>query len=281
PLPSHRRERAVDLAGLSHRNGLKLEPQRAGRVLPHLQPPCRSREEGDAGDLGGDLLEYPQLPLGEIAGHDRQPCDVPPGLYEVGDDSGRDGINNDGRDDRDRRCRLSRGVDRWITGGDDDVHSQADKLGRETGQPVQLSLRPSGLDGELLALHATQLAQTLSEGLKQGAVRDGRAGRQVADTNRPRGLPGGRQRCIEQRNSDEGNERRDHPHHNLQSAEHHAACAERELFRGLNVPRQATCLPNYNSATGYADLHTTANTASGRSISQWTRSPLYARRTLH
>src|SRR6266496_5861306 len=51
------------------------------------------------------------------------------------------------------------------------------------------------------------------------------------------------QGCSEQQNSDEGSERRDHPHHNLQSAVHHrSSCAE------VNCPAVKYSAPSHLSA---------------------------------
>jgi len=57
-----------------------------------------------------NLLEHLQ-PLDEqVIDEERQSCDVSAGTGETGDQSQADEVSPRGRDDRDRRCRLPRGV---------------------------------------------------------------------------------------------------------------------------------------------------------------------------
>jgi len=48
----------------------------------------------------------------------------------------------------------------WIAG------AEADQLGGEIAKPVVLSLRPSGLNGDLLPFDMAQLSQVVSEGVE-------------------------------------------------------------------------------------------------------------------
>src|SRR6266508_5511112 len=63
------------------------------------------------------------------------------------------------------------------------------KLGGERRQPLVLSLRPSVLDGDVLAFYIAQLAQPLPEGCEVGRAIGGRGAQEEAD-------PGDLRRCL-------------------------------------------------------------------------------------
>jgi hypothetical protein len=65
---------------------------------------------------------------------------------------------------------VLRSLDRWRRPHHDDVDVQPDELSREGGEAMRLAPRPSLLDGDVLSLCVTQVAQALPECL--GQVRD-------------------------------------------------------------------------------------------------------------
>ena len=72
--------------------------------------------------------------------------------------------------------------DRRIRPRHDDVDLEPDQLGRESGEPLVLSLRPSVLDHDVLALDVAELAQPSPERLDEMLGRHGRGrGHEEAD----------------------------------------------------------------------------------------------------
>src|SRR4030095_427417 len=62
-----------------------------------------------------------------------------------------------------------------------DIHVETDQLGGEGGQPLILAFAIAVLDGDVLALHIAELAQSSAERLIAGDVRGGHAGRENSD----------------------------------------------------------------------------------------------------
>jgi hypothetical protein len=87
-------------------------------------------------------------------------------VRKAGDEPAPYGIGNERHDDRDRPSRLLGGLGTWPTPHDDDVHLRTDQVGRKGGEPIIFALGPSGLDGDVLTVHISQLAQALAEGLE-------------------------------------------------------------------------------------------------------------------
>src|SRR5262249_10853376 len=119
--------------------------------------------------------------------HDRQARDVPTRARKAGDESASYGIENGRHDDRDRRGRLLDGLGRRPTHRHDDGRLHPDQIGREGRVSIIISLRPSWLDLDVLAVHITELAQTQTEGFESPQpYRVGRrARRQIAYPGNP------------------------------------------------------------------------------------------------
>src|SRR5215831_20860088 len=76
-----------------------------------------------------------------------------------------DRIARPGHDDRNRRGCLLGGKCRWRPEAHDHVHLEPRKFDREIRPPLEASLRPTGVEGEILTLHVAQFAKPLPQWL--------------------------------------------------------------------------------------------------------------------
>jgi hypothetical protein len=86
----------------------------------------------------------------------------------------------------------------------DEVDLEPNELLREIGEPLELSLRPSGLDGDVLPHHPAQLAKPVAERCEEVLIRRSGAGRQPADAPDPARLRlRGRRSCDDRPRRDD------------------------------------------------------------------------------
>jgi hypothetical protein len=93
------------------------------------------------------------------------PVMFPPGRARLATIPNLNRIANPKHDDGGRRSGLLGGKDRRRSDRYDDVNLETDQLGRHVRKPVQLPLRPSVLNGDVLVLNPTELAQPSLERL--------------------------------------------------------------------------------------------------------------------
>ena len=95
--------------------------------------------------------------------HLRETRDVAPGPRETFNVATPDRVTVNGEHDGDVARRALGGTRFRCRGRKDHVHAEADKLGREARQTVELPIRKAILDVEILALDPAQIAQPLLE----------------------------------------------------------------------------------------------------------------------
>src|SRR5689334_10912884 len=162
-MPGYRRESAVKFRRVTRLHRLELYPKRLRRHrgLSQLWLVAwvpRIPEGGHAGNLRNDLLQHLQLLWYERGSCARYPRDVSLRSRQTRDEFRRDGIDNNGHNDRNRRCCVLGCPDRWRSDGNNDVHFQMDELGHEAREPVVPRLRKSVLDDKVLTLDPPELA---------------------------------------------------------------------------------------------------------------------------
>ncbi len=124
----------------------------------------RIGQHRDAGHPGGNLLEEFQAFAYEVGTDQGQPRDVPAGSRQAGDEARPHRIPGFRHDDGNGRGRLHGRPGRWHAGcRHDDVNRDPDQLNRERGQLVELALRITACQDEVLPLHIAQLAEPLEE----------------------------------------------------------------------------------------------------------------------
>jgi hypothetical protein len=97
-----------------------------------------------------------------------KPGGVPSRSGEARDKGERYRIGDDRHHDRDRDRRLL-GSQGGLAGRDDDVHLEADQLGREVWEPIASSLGKPVLDTDVTTFDITELAEALLKGFDKGS----------------------------------------------------------------------------------------------------------------
>src|SRR5262249_29602923 len=98
-----------------------------------------------------------------------QPCDVPARARQGRDEPEPNRIVTTGNhDDGDRLGGVLGCCGCWQRLRYDDVHLEPDQLCREVGQPVELTLRISIVDDNILTLNPPALTQPLPERVEEG-----------------------------------------------------------------------------------------------------------------
>jgi hypothetical protein len=128
---------------------------RGRRGIPEHADPLRVRQ-GFVQDL--------QLLDGEFSEQHRQPGDIPAGPREARHIAKADGAGRLGEDNGNGLGRLSGRYDLGRCRHEDHIYPHADELGREIERLVR-SLRPSVLDGDVLALDVAEVTQAASQRL--------------------------------------------------------------------------------------------------------------------
>jgi hypothetical protein len=169
-LSGHRGKSALEFTGLPDFQSLQCETECWRRVLEffrgeHIGAVARIVEHRNPGGLRDHCLQELQPLTAELGTVARQAGDVRRRSREVRDESGADRIRHTGEDDRDRSRRLLGRHSCRRAGGDDHAWSQSDQLRCELEQALWPSTRESVLDGDVLTLDVTKLAQPLPEGV--------------------------------------------------------------------------------------------------------------------
>jgi len=85
---------------------------------------------------------------------------------QTADEPGADRIADRQEDDGDRLSHLLSRL-RGLGGGcNEEVHRDPDKFGRQIGKAIHLEVRPTILNGDVLAVDVTEIAQPLEECLR-------------------------------------------------------------------------------------------------------------------
>ena len=85
---------------------------------------------------------------------------------EAGDEPVRHWITDIRHDNRHRARRLLSGEGRSRAHGHDEVHLQTDQFRGKVGEPLVLSLGPSGLKSDTLTFHISELTQRLPQDIE-------------------------------------------------------------------------------------------------------------------
>src|SRR5262249_35444622 len=85
------------------------------------------------------------------------------GLRQARDEAARNRIRDESKHHRDRRNPALRRPGAVHGRDDDHVHVERDQFGEEFGEAVQLSVGPSVLDGDALALDVPPLTPSMGE----------------------------------------------------------------------------------------------------------------------
>src|SRR6266567_5507907 len=153
----------------------------------------RVPEEGHARQVRYGFFQDLQPFRGQTGAKLGGPRDVATRLCEARDEPGGQGIACAHHDNGDgRRCSLG-SERRWRALGHDDVDFEPDELGRKRRPPLASPLGPSKLEGDVLALRVTEVAQSFSQWLP------GQVGEKAYPRDRRRWLlrPGGERRGEE------------------------------------------------------------------------------------
>jgi hypothetical protein len=123
----------------------------------------------------------------------------PPRPRQAGDESCPNRISGACHHDRERARGVLGCTGRCGSYGHKHVDVEPDQLGRQVGEPFILSLCPTVLDDEVLALDIAEVAQPLPEGIDRGiTIRAGKARTEPPDpVHFPRRLCDSDQRCHE------------------------------------------------------------------------------------
>src|SRR5262249_8767401 len=142
----------------------------------------RVRKDRYTPDLRDGILEQRQV-LGEdlrveAIGH---PGDIPAGARDARDEPEADRIRQAHSHDRDRGRGFLRCQGRRRRGRGDDVHLQPYELGGQRRESLEVPIRPSILDHDVLTLDPPEVAQPLSERVDGRRVWSPWAGREISD----------------------------------------------------------------------------------------------------
>ena len=169
PVARNGREGGVDLAFGAGVRDMKLQPERARRLLHLLDFGRRSGivrvdQTGDRGRLRHQLAQQSQPLRDQLRGQSGDAGDVAARPVEAGDEAELDRIAAGLEHDRNRRGRrLGREAGSGAAGGGDHGNRPADQFGGQRRQPIVLALRPAVFDRDVLALGIAGFAQAFAE----------------------------------------------------------------------------------------------------------------------
>src|SRR6476659_4633514 len=148
-----------------------------------VKPPI-SADSAASGDPTGPrhgFLEQFQPLADKVVKGDGKPCDVTAWPRQVGDEALCYRITSSSEDDGDSRRRLLGGYGgECASSGQDDMDLEHNQFGRESGEPLGVTLCPALIDRHVLALGVTCFAQSLTE-RGQRHLRVARADTEVAN----------------------------------------------------------------------------------------------------
>ena len=173
-LAGHAGKCLVDLGGRACLESAHGKVQPAGGFLGLLVLQClvailRIVEDRDAGECRNKFLEQLESFARQVGGNAGQAGRLAAGSGDAGDQTVEwiAGRNDDGNGGA---CFLGR-LQALIAGDEQQVHVEAEQLARERGKTIEITPRPPGLNGDVLALDIAQLAQPLPEHVKEKLVR--------------------------------------------------------------------------------------------------------------
>jgi hypothetical protein len=111
-------------------------------------------DNSDTAESGNNFLKKLEPLRSDLREEEGRPREVAARASEIGNEADR--IASDRHNDGYRRGRLLRRTARRCAFRDDDVHLEADQVGREDREPVVVPVRISVLDGDVLALDIPQ-----------------------------------------------------------------------------------------------------------------------------
>src|SRR5713101_6786037 len=113
------------------------------------------------------IVSQLQLFTAQLDSTPRQPRDVPTRARETSDEPSPNGIGDVQHDDGCTRGGILSSQGRCCTGRDNDINLEPHQLGYKIRKPLQLPLRPSEFNGDVLPLHPAAFAESLREGLER------------------------------------------------------------------------------------------------------------------
>src|SRR5262249_40206126 len=120
----------------------------------------RIQQHANDSNVRKQLVQQPQALSCQFDCVEDHPCNVATGLIEAWNQSCFDRIHASHEDNRDRRgCRLSTLPHSGIA--DDRGYLASDEIWGQSGDPIDLIVRPAIFDGDVLALYKSGLAQAL------------------------------------------------------------------------------------------------------------------------
>src|SRR5215467_3934560 len=190
----------------------KRQPQRPRCCLDVVQNErmggaSRVREDGHAPDLGDRFPEQLQVFAEDIRGDAvRHSGDVSAWTRETRNEPEPDRIRKTYADDGNRRRGALGRQGPRRRGGHNDIQLELNQLGRERGESVELPLRLSKLDDDVLTFHPAEIVEPLPERLCVRRVQGARGSEITQPVDFPGRLRAGGQRRGEEAACDRGDE---------------------------------------------------------------------------
>src|SRR5215831_17618872 len=152
----------------------------------------RVRKDGHAPDLGHRFPEQLQVLAEDVRGDAvRHPGDVSAWTRETPNEPEPDRIRKTYSDNGNRRRGALGRQGPRRRGRHNDIYLESDELGRERGEPVELPLRNSKLDDDVLTFHPAKIAEPLPERLCIRRVQGARGSEITKPVDFPRRLRDG------------------------------------------------------------------------------------------
>jgi len=105
-------------------------------------------------------------------------------MREAGNDAKGNEIGGDRRDDRNCRCRTLGGKNSR-SGGHDDIDVESNQLGRQSGEPVLMSICKAIFDVEVPAFDVAEVTKAIRKCVDGSDKLGGRRRAQVPDPSKP------------------------------------------------------------------------------------------------
>src|SRR5215470_11127516 len=140
------------------RRCLNLRQFFSGRGIPDVDKYCQSAA------TWGELAQEFEALSGQIRALRREAGDIAAWSRKAINKPAANGVDGQGEDDRNSRCRLPCSRDS-VAPGHNDIDVGINKLCRNLGEAFGASLCPAAFDDDVLAFDPAQFAQSLYEGI--------------------------------------------------------------------------------------------------------------------
>src|SRR5262249_48437579 len=157
-----------DFVGVAHAGSAYLQADYRrcsldGPQPPHLRHLLGIVDDGDATDIGCDLLKH----LHQLAAHrefaQRESRDVAAGLGEAGNETSPDRIGNAREDNRNLAGHRPQSDHRQRAIREDDIRLAVDHLHRDSVEAAHISRRPMRVNSNVASLDPAQIAKLLNK----------------------------------------------------------------------------------------------------------------------